>query len=145
METIRVKTVDFSSTGDGNQDNFIVDLLRKRYHVVISDNPDFLIYSMWGDKHLEYDCTKIFYTGEPVSPDFNECDYAIGFDPLQFGARYLRLPLFAMEITPDIQDRSRFVDVSFSDKRFCNFIYSNEFTGEGGIPQKRILQKTDAV
>ena len=48
METIRVKTVDFSSTGDGNQDNFIVDLLRKRYHVVISDNPDFLIYSMGG-------------------------------------------------------------------------------------------------
>ena len=141
METIRVKTVDFSSTGDGNQDNFIVDLLRKRYHVVISDNPDFLIYSMWGDKHLEYDCTKIFYTGEPVSPDFNECDYAIGFDPLQFGARYLRLPLFAMEITPDIQDRSRFVDVSFSDKRFCNFIYSNEFTGEGAFLRKEFCKK----
>lgn len=141
METIRVKTVDFSLTKDNNQNNFIVNLLRKKYNVVISDKPDFLIYSVWGSEHLEYDCTKIFYTGEPVSPNFNECDYAIGFDPIQFGARYLRLPLFAMEMTSSIQDRSKYRDIDFASKKFCNFIYSNEFAGNGAFLRKDFCKK----
>ena len=141
MDTIRVKTVDFGTAKDISQNNFIVNSLRKKYNIVISDEPDFLIYSVWGSEHEQYDCTKIFYTGEPFSPNFNECDYAIGFDPLQFGARYLRLPLFAMEITSSIQDRSIYSDVVIAEKRFCNFIYSNEFAGNGAFLRKEFCNK----
>lgn len=60
---------------------------------------------------------------------------------MQFGTRYLRLPLFAMQIMPSIQDRSEYSDINFAEKRFCNFIYSNEFTGEGAFLRKDFCKK----
>lgn len=141
MKTIKVKTVDFNSSKVSEQENFIVKLLRKKYHVVISNEPDFLIYSVWGKEHLQYGCTKLFYTSEPFSPDFNECDYAVGFDPILFEPRYLRLPLFAMEIAPSIQDRSGFTGIDMGTRKFCNFIYSNEFAGNGAFLRKEFCRK----
>ena len=61
---------------------------------ILSNNPDYLFYSGFGYEHLKYNCIRIFFTGECITPDFNECDYAIGFDRLDFGDRYLRFPLF---------------------------------------------------
>lgn len=117
MKTIKVKTVDFNSAKESSQNHFIVRLLRKKYNVEVSDDPDLLIYSVWGKEHQKYHCTKLFYTAEPFSPNFNECDYAIGFDPIQFGSRYLRLPLFAMQITPSIQNRDMYGDVNVLKKK----------------------------
>ena len=141
MKTIKIKTVDFNSARESEQENFIVKLLRKRYQVIISNDPEILIYSVWGEEHRQYQCTKLFYTMEPFSPDFNECDYAVGFDPIQFGTRYMRLPLFAMEINSSIQDRSRFADDDMSARKFCNFIYSNEFAGSGAFVRKEFCKK----
>ena len=59
-----------------------------------SEDPDYIIYSGFGNDHLKYDCIRIFFTGECITPDFNECDYAIGFDRLTFGDRYARIPLY---------------------------------------------------
>lgn len=118
MKTVKVKTVDFNFTRESNQEHFIVRLLRKRYNVELSDAPDLLIYSVWGNEHLKYQCTKLFYISEPFSPNFNECDYAIGFDPIRFGPRYLRLPVFAMEITPSIQDRKVIISLKDSPNNF---------------------------
>lgn len=141
MKTIKVKTVDFSSAKESDQNHFIVKLLRKKYKVELSEDPELLIYSVWGKEHQKYHCTKLFYTDEPFSPDFNECDYAIGFDPIEFGPRYLRLPLFALQITPSIQNRSMYEDVNISKKKFCNFIYSNEFAGKGASIRKDFCKK----
>lgn len=141
MKTIKVKTVDFSPAKESIQNHFITELLKKEYNVELSDNPDLLIYSIWGKEHLNYQCTKLFYTAEPFSPNFNECDYAIGFDPIRFGSRYLRLPLSAMQITPSIQNRSMYEDIDISKKRFCNFIYSNEFTGKGAFIRKDFCRR----
>lgn len=57
---------------------------------------DFLLYSCMGEKHwfAPDNVIKIYYTGENITPDFNSCDYAIGFDKLEFGDRYLRFPLY---------------------------------------------------
>ncbi len=141
MRTLRVKTVDFNYAKESEQNNCIVKALRKKYDVEVSDDPELLIYSVWGNEHRRYDCTKLFYTSEPFSPDFNECDYAIGFDPMQFGPRYLRLPLFALEVTPSIQDRAVFREMNLAEKRFCNFVYSNEFAGSGAFLRKEFCQK----
>lgn len=141
MKRIKVKTVDFNFARESEQNHFIVQALRKKYEVEISDEPDLLIYSVWGKEHLNYDCTKLFYTSEPFSPNFNECDYAIGFDPLQFGERYMRLPLYAMEITDSIQDRSQFAKDDMDARKFCNFIYSNEFSGNGAFLRKDFCRK----
>lgn len=93
MKTIRVKFVDF--WGDFNpKDNFILDSLRKKYDVQLADDPDYLFFSSFGFDNLKYDCVKISFIGENYVPDFNNCDYGIGFDWLTFGDRYFRFPLY---------------------------------------------------
>lgn len=57
------------------------------------EDADYLFYSSFGQNHLNasIDCIKIFYTGENLCPDFNLCDYAIAFEDVSFGDRYLQL------------------------------------------------------
>ena len=40
------------------------------------------------------DCVVFFVTGEDECPNFNLCDYALGFEHLEYGDRYLRFPLY---------------------------------------------------
>lgn len=133
-KTIKIKFVDFNiGMKFTKESNDFVDALSKRYNVVQCDDPDYVFYSVFGAEHLKYDCVRIFYTGECYTPDFNECDYAIGFDRLQFGDRYLRVPLYRLlkykESYAELFDRKHFTmeDVR-KKKKFCNFVYSNCFT-----------------
>ena len=74
--------------------NFWYNFLSRFYKIELSDKPDYLFYSVFGDRHLKHDCIKIFQTGENQYPDFNLCYYAIAFAPLEYGDRYLRFPLY---------------------------------------------------
>lgn len=122
-------------------DNIFTDILNKHYKVIISDKPDFVFYSVFGNTHKKYkDCVKIFFTPEVITPNFNECDYAIGFDYINFGERYLRYPLYYNHITEKILDRSHITN-DFAKRDFCNFIYSNDSSGEGAILRKIFCQK----
>lgn len=95
MKHIKIKFVDvWGGFGKGNQPNDFLNILKQKYDVEISDNPDYIFYSGFGYDHLKYDCVRIFFTGECITPNFNECDYAIAFDRLQFSDRYLRVPLY---------------------------------------------------
>lgn len=101
------------------------DILCKYYDVEISQQPDFLFYSVWGTEFLKYkNCVRIFHTGENVRPDFNLCDYAIGFDRIDFGERYIRRPGMAKRIPLNIH-------TDYTKRKFCNFIYSNDKIGVG--------------
>ena len=98
-----------------------------------------MFYSCFGNEYLKYkNCIKIFFTGENVLPNFNECDYAIAFDYIEFENRYFRKNY----IVPDkcIQDRS-IVSEEFIHRKFCNFIYSNDRLGEGSILRKDFCKK----
>ncbi|NJW54503.1 glycosyltransferase family 10 domain-containing protein, partial [Salinimicrobium oceani] len=71
---------------------------------------------------------KIYYTGENLIPDFNLCDYGIGFSYLDLGDRYLRYPNFAL--IPDqfgklLKHKSFTIEDIQKKEFFCNFIYSN--------------------
>lgn len=92
---IKVNFKDFWPSFN-SEDNFIIDLLKKYYDVLISDQPDYLFYSCFGSEYLNYDCIRIFYTGENLCPDFNLCDYGIGFEYLTLQDRYFRYPLYYM-------------------------------------------------
>jgi len=108
--------------------NWFYLFLQKHFEVELSDYPDFLIYSAYGNKHLTYNCTKIFYTGENVRPDYNFCDYALTFDFLDH-PRHLRLPLYAaiygMEpenlLENKLKDIEQFLDLK---KEFCAMVVS---------------------
>ena len=134
MKSIKIKFVDFYK-GFNTQDNEFLTVLRKKYDVVFSDDPDYLFYSCFGHEHLSYDCIRIFYTGECVTPDFNVCDYAIGFDRLSFADRYLRAPLYGLfqykEAYQELLNPSPFLESDLKAKTgFCSFVYSNCFAAK---------------
>lgn len=123
---ITVKFVDFSSN---NIPNIIINILRKYYEVIVEDKqPEYLFYSVFGHDNLKYeDSIRIFWTGENVIPDFNICDYAIGFAKIEFEDRYKRVPLyyFYKEDYKKAMVKNDYVDTSLLNRKFCNYIYSN--------------------
>ena len=132
MNHAKVAFVDFWSHFD--PDNFIlIKALREHHDVVIMQNPadaDYVFFSLFGDEHwfLPDRCVKIFYTGENVCPDFNVCDYAVGFEWLTLGDRYLRLPnnyctrLYA-EGTQLMEKHE--IPANPEKREFCSFVVSN--------------------
>jgi len=125
MKTIKIFFTDFSSDFV-IKDDFFYKLLSQNYEITLNhENPDYLIYSCYGFDYLNYDCVKIFYTAENIRPDFNLCDYAIGFDKVCFADRYMRFPNYARygEQFKGITKKER---ISLNSKPdFCNFVYSN--------------------
>lgn len=132
MKSININFADFWP-GFNVEENFIVSFLRERYIVNISSNPDYIFYSVFGSKHLNYDCVKIFYTGENESPNFNLCDYAIGFDPISFGDRYCRFPYFCFDqYSNQVQlALHKHESANLNPKTgFCTFVVSNPLASE---------------
>lgn len=130
-KSIKIKFVDFYK-GFDKQNNEFVEVLSKKYNVIQTDKPDYVIYSCFGYEHLKYDCIRIFYTGECITPNFNECDYAIGFDRLEFNDRYIRIPLHMLfqykKDYLELQNRPLFTEDDLKCKNeFCSFVYSNCF------------------
>jgi hypothetical protein len=81
--------------GFDSHDNWFYHFLNRHFDVVLSDNPDFLIYSCYGHQYLNYNCHKVFYTSENVRPNFWECDFALTFDFLD-RTNHFRLPLYGI-------------------------------------------------
>ena len=110
---------------------YLTEAMRPFCNPVLSDDPDIVFYSCYAREHMKYqNALKVFFNGENVHPDFNECDYAISCQPIQYGNRYFRLSDFDITMDASVNDR-RGLDVS--DKtRFCNFIYSNDHRDQEG-------------
>lgn len=115
------------------ENNFITNILRKYYDISISKDPDYLFYSIFNDNYLKYDCVKIFFTGENISPDFNLCDFAIAYDDISFGDRYLRFPLWLLYNQHFTKEKNnnewitvlKRIENDGNRKKFCSFVYSN--------------------
>lgn len=128
MDKIKLRFVDWPYLSHKN--NSFLQILETRYIVEISENPDYIFYSDFGKEHLSYDCIRIYYTPENLVPDFNICDYAIGFHFVNFEDRYLRYPIYGLFKYQDdyklALNKHNLDDVTISDKtKFCNFVYSN--------------------
>lgn len=127
MNTVKINFSDFWD-GFDPEDNFITDALSGHFKVVISDKPDFVFCSNFGSKHLKYRCVKIYFTGENLCPDFNLVDYAMGFQPITFSDRYLRLPLYVLYEDACQRALSKHelpADYDIKTKKFCNYVISN--------------------
>lgn len=134
MRHIRINFIGFWPSFN-KEDNEFVNILKKKYDVEISHTPDYIIYSGFGLEHLCYDCVRIFFTGECITPNFNECDYAIAFDRLSFGDRYLRIPLYKiLHYKPEydsLLNRPTFTANDLKEKKaFCSFVVSNCFADD---------------
>ncbi|MES3005352.1 MAG: glycosyltransferase family 10 [Patescibacteria group bacterium] len=137
MKNIKIKIINYDPEDRCSYGFFLVTILKKYYEVELSENPDYLFYNESGYEHLKYNCIKIFYTGENLHPNFNLCDYALGFDYMDFGDRYYRLPIYLVanfyreaEITQvgnqDFTKQNIFTKEDLATKtEFCSFVYSN--------------------
>ena len=124
MKQIKIYFEDFWE-GFNAENNFITNPLRAEYDVLIDKNPDYLFFSVYGYNHLKYrNCVKIFYSAENIEPDFNLCDYAIAFQHLNAGDRYLRHPLYVDSGFNKIENK-HFETNEVLNRKFCNFVYSN--------------------
>jgi alpha(1,3/1,4) fucosyltransferase len=119
---IKINFVDFWA-GFDKVDNLFYDIISEDYEIEISDSPDYLIYSVFGNTHKNYNCVKIFFSGENIGPDFSECDYSMCFDWLD-DTRHYRLPLYLLD-KEYYNLVNKKVDYSLFDRKFCNFIVSN--------------------
>ena len=104
-------------------------VLSEKYDVEISDNCyDLIIGSTQTPiELLNCEGIKLFYTGENIVPDFNLYDYAIGFDYLDFGDRYLRLPLYCLysEFEGLITQSFQTSEEKRLNRKFCSMVVSN--------------------
>jgi len=128
MKKIKINFIDFWPDLV-KEDNYFYNILKKYYEVEISDEPDYLFCSCFGNKHFKYqDCVKILFLGENIVPDFNLYDYAMGFHYIDFEDRYLRLPLYVLyeECIPAALKKHEYSDEYYLNKtKFCNFVVSN--------------------
>lgn len=122
MQKVKIDFSDFWK-GFNKKNNYFYNLLSEDFHVEISSNPDFLFYSIFGKEHKKYNCIKIFFSGENIGPNFNDCDYSMCFDWLD-DERHYRLPLYILyEGYYDLINKK--VDNLLINRKFCNFVVSN--------------------
>lgn len=132
MKQIKIKFLGLGPNFDYKK-FFLYQILEKHFDVVISETPDYLIYSCHTlfdpgcESHLKYsDCVKIYYTNENLAPDFNLCDYGISFEYLQYGDRHFRYPkCYTMASHPGLTRPWAEVSSHKARQRFCSFVYSN--------------------
>lgn len=131
---VKIKFLGFWDDFD-ESDNIFINILKERYDVALSDNPDYLFFSPLGEfyRYAHYDCIRIMYTGEPYSADWNSTDYAIDFDEYTFNDRHMRYPLYLCQnqkkgpgtsrkkLTSEEAER-----ICSEKKAFCNFIYGHQ-------------------
>jgi hypothetical protein len=128
MKTIKLDFVDFWPNFD-KTNNYFYNLLKDKFEIEITPNPDFVIYSVFGRSYKKYKCTRIFYTGENVCSNFKECDYAFTFDHIENNPRHYRLPLYGMYFDPALlvkNEEDNPEKILAEKTEFCNFVYSNK-------------------
>lgn len=118
----------------------MLDILRSHYEVELSDTPDYVFYNVDGETYYKYDGIRIFCTIEAICPDFNLCDYGIGFENLTYGDRYLCFPnyCFYPEVVDRMAEKHLKVAAGMADREFCSFVYSN---GEADHMRVKLFQK----
>ncbi|MCR4740782.1 MAG: hypothetical protein K5886_11055 [Lachnospiraceae bacterium] len=128
MDKIKVGFSDFWKGFDKN-DNFFINLLRQIYgddRIEISDRPDYLFYSCFGNRNLRHpECVKIYYVAENIVPDFNLCDYAIGVHEIGFSDRYLWFPLYLQKEYRHSYDLALLRENGEKERKFCCYVISN--------------------
>jgi hypothetical protein len=127
---LKINFTDFW-LGFNKTDNFFWNLLSRHYELELSEQPDVLLFSVFGDEFKEHKCLRIFYTGECIEPDLRDADLSLSFS-FKEDKRHYRFPLYAMRI--DINQLLQKPDpaVILKEKtKFCSFVVSN-----GGSKQR---------
>ena len=122
MNDILIDLLDFPDLA--KEDNPFLSILRRRYNPVLTDFPDYLVYTHEGNRHRLYSCTKIFYTQECFTPNWTQCDFAITSVKVDHPRAY-HLPFYSLwrPFAPLVRDRDLDYRALLAGKRgFCSFL-----------------------
>lgn len=131
MKTVKIKFVGFWN-GFNPKSHFIYQILIKHYNVEITEQPDYVICSMFGKpyEYCNYPQVRIMYSGENYIPDFNLIDYAISPYPINFFDRSFHKPacvdVFGRCLALETKNRNYSFDILNKKESFANFIASHE-------------------
>lgn len=120
----------FTDFWDGFDYKYFLGFLLTEYEIIEDKkSPDYLFYSCFGVKHLNYNgCIKIFWCGENTVPDLNLCDYSVSLSDVQCGDRtfhyYFDLLLKGRNYQMTLDKEN------LLNRKFCNFIYSNNWCSD---------------
>lgn len=138
--TIKINFSDFWQGFDCNN-NFILDLLSLDFKIELSDSPDILFCCHFGEQYKTKKGKKILIVMEPEKFEINNFDYAIGW-PYLNDKRFFHFN-FYNPLDNKLSDRSKYSDISLTSRKFCNFIYSNESTGDGAKLRKNFCMELE--
>lgn len=100
------------------------------------ERPDFVFFVNIDPTVLRHGGVRIFFAGENVTPDFNVADYAVAFDRLSFGDRYLRWPLLRTYASYEVlrrRPRPAADEACRGRTGFCACVVSNMSRREGDL------------
>lgn len=123
MKRIKINFTDFWP-GFDKTNNYFYNLLKEEFEVEISNQPEYLFFSIFGNEHQRYHCKKVFYTGENVAPPLGYCDWSFSFDYLDDPRNY-RLPHYLLYDGYYELTRLKVIEQSMVNRKFCNFVASN--------------------
>jgi len=126
---IRIAIVDAGKT-DAFVTPLILPFIKEEYGIELTSdyNADYVFHSCLDNEVLKYTGIRIYVTGENVSPNFNISDYALAFDPIEFGDRYCRLPLIKLyrhAYQALCQKRAPAESLLNQKDSFCAYVVSN--------------------
>lgn len=108
----------------------ILEFIKDQYSIELTKDKaaDYVIHSVGGYDVLQYSGVRIFVAGENVSPNFMISDYALTFEKMVFGDRYVWLPLIKLyrEAYSALTSPRQPVDSILTTKTdFCAYVMSN--------------------
>jgi hypothetical protein len=126
-------------------DNFVTHCILDDVDLIVTpQDPDILFYTVFGRKNDNYrNCKRVFWTGESVRPNLDDCDLAISFD-YNDHPNHVRLPLYAThwweifnmrKVVKHENPASLLIspkDVAKKPEKFCAFVYGNSSEGVNG-------------
>jgi len=117
--------INFSDFWEGfdKTNTYFYNLLKEEFDVEIAKDPDYLFFSTFGPKALNYKCKKIFYTGENIRPPLWLCQYSFSFDYLN-DIRNYRLPHYLL-YNGYYNLTNKSINENLLNRKFCNFVVSN--------------------
>jgi hypothetical protein len=92
MKEIKVKFTDFWGPFNKNNNFFTWVFEQAGYKLILSENPDLVIFSCFGYEHKNYNCKKLYYTAE--NDNYREAaDFSMTFDTFETETR-IRVPYY---------------------------------------------------
>ena len=123
------------SFSNDSQKKWLKNKLKDKFNVKFdSKKPDYLLYNVFGNKHLNVkynNSIKIAIYTENIIPDFNEADYVIGHYHINYLDRYFKSSIFLwrnLNSTKFFFIRNKVINNPQRNK-FCSAVISNNYNG----------------